>query len=282
MGNKEVRNANGELHNENGPALVIKGRGFLGLRTQEEKWCLNGQLHRENGPAHTEYVEGFAKFSKGLEYFTIHFGKTIKKYYSNGKLHAEDGPAVIIQLDWLKEEKMTFSGDKYVRKRTYDRCKPSIFKLYYENGQLHKTDGPAMDGYIDVSDFYNEVDRVKKYFLHGQEYTYAEYADIITLPRRQQESLKRSEELERKNRQEELQLQASDKKEEKAADKKEDKKENIKEEIKSHCSICMGQPRQILFVPCGHVVACIGCSEQVQICPICRGEITNRIRAYIT
>jgi len=165
---------------------------------------------------------------------------------------------------------MTPTGDEYVRKRKYDRCKPSIFKLYYENGQLHKTDGPAMDGYNNVSDFYNEVNRVKKYFLHGKEYDYAEYANIITLPQRQRESLKRSEELERKNREEKLQRHASDKKEFK------------KEERKIDCSVCMEESRQILFVPCGHVVTCVGCSEQVEICPMCRAQINSRMRAYIT
>lgn len=276
MGNTEIRNASGELHNENGPALVRRGRGFLGLRTQEEKWCLNGQLHRENGPAHTEYEEGFVKFSKGSEVFTIDFGMATKKYYKHGKLHAEYKPAVIIELDWMNEEKLTFKGEEYIRKRTFNKSKPLIIKQYYENGQLHNMNGPAMDGYNNFSDFYNKVSHIKRYFIHGKEYTRAEYSEITAFRQREILSILQSEEIKEHH----PQKIKTEYKQATTNNKKEETKNT--NEMKNHCSICMKEPKQILFVPCGHVDACVECSEQVQNCHICRRPIKGRIRAFIT
>ena len=60
-------NDNGELHREDGPAVVNE---------DGESWYLNGALHREDGPA---------VISKD--------GR--KAWCVKGELHREDGPAVI-------------------------------------------------------------------------------------------------------------------------------------------------------------------------------------------
>jgi E3 ubiquitin-protein ligase MUL1 len=54
------------------------------------------------------------------------------------------------------------------------------------------------------------------------------------------------------------------------------KKEEEKEEEKS-CVICFDSKSEIAF-DCGHVCTCKSCSENVQICPICRKHITIRLR----
>jgi hypothetical protein len=60
------RNAAGELHRENGPAIE-RANG-------DKEWYQNGELHRENGPA-IEYADG------------------TKEYWINGDRHRDDGPA---------------------------------------------------------------------------------------------------------------------------------------------------------------------------------------------
>jgi hypothetical protein len=63
-----VRNGNGELHRDDGPAAIYPdGRQY---------WYRNGDLHREDGPA--------VIYSNGTH-----------KWHRNGKLHREDGPAII-------------------------------------------------------------------------------------------------------------------------------------------------------------------------------------------
>ena len=67
-GTIEYRNAEGELHREDGPSFIDVEGGYTA-------WYLNDQLHREDGPA--------------LEY---EFGD--KSWYLNGKLHCTLGPAI--------------------------------------------------------------------------------------------------------------------------------------------------------------------------------------------
>ena len=66
-GTKIWRNAKGQKHREDGPAIEYTD----GLKF----WYINGKLHREGGPA----IEG----SSGA-----------KEWYIDGKYHREDGPAV--------------------------------------------------------------------------------------------------------------------------------------------------------------------------------------------
>lgn len=63
-----VRNSSGQLHREDGPAVVYPDGSH--------SWCRNNQLHREDGPA--------AIYPDGSQH-----------WYRNGQLHREDGPAVI-------------------------------------------------------------------------------------------------------------------------------------------------------------------------------------------
>ena len=62
------RNADGQLHNQNGPALVHTD-GY-------KAHYINGQLHNENGPA-------------------VVFADGDKEYYINDKRHNPNGPAIV-------------------------------------------------------------------------------------------------------------------------------------------------------------------------------------------
>lgn len=46
-----------------------------------------------------------------------------------------------------------------------------------------------------------------------------------------------------------------------------------------HCVVCCCNSRDT-FLNCGHLI-CRDCSLQLQECPICRSEITNRSRAFV-
>uniref|UniRef100_A0A8C0BW52 Leucine rich repeat and sterile alpha motif containing 1 n=1 Tax=Buteo japonicus TaxID=224669 RepID=A0A8C0BW52_9AVES len=51
-------------------------------------------------------------------------------------------------------------------------------------------------------------------------------------------------------------------------------------EKKSECVVCMEQETQMIFLPCGHVCCCQTCCEQLHSCPLCRKDITQRIRIF--
>jgi len=47
------------------------------------------------------------------------------------------------------------------------------------------------------------------------------------------------------------------------------------------CSICLSNPRNVVFLPCGHVCACSSCSEKLNDCPVCRGVIKNKTAVFL-
>ena len=67
-GTIRYRNAEGDLHNPDGPAVVCANGG--------KSYWINDQLHNPNGPA-LVYANGY------------------KSHWINGKLHNPDGPAII-------------------------------------------------------------------------------------------------------------------------------------------------------------------------------------------
>ncbi|XP_023816444.1 E3 ubiquitin-protein ligase LRSAM1 isoform X1 [Oryzias latipes] len=50
----------------------------------------------------------------------------------------------------------------------------------------------------------------------------------------------------------------------------------------SECVVCMETGSKVIFLPCGHVCCCQVCSDAVQNCPLCRSNISQRIRLYHT
>uniref|UniRef100_A0A8C4F0V2 RING-type domain-containing protein n=1 Tax=Dicentrarchus labrax TaxID=13489 RepID=A0A8C4F0V2_DICLA len=48
----------------------------------------------------------------------------------------------------------------------------------------------------------------------------------------------------------------------------------------SECVVCMESGSQVIFLPCGHVCCCQVCSDALQNCPLCRNNISQRIRLY--
>jgi len=54
------------------------------------------------------------------------------------------------------------------------------------------------------------------------------------------------------------------------------------EELKNQklCSICMENPNEIVFVPCGHNCVCHECGEGLRDCPLCRTKITQKVKTF--
>ncbi|XP_050763720.1 E3 ubiquitin-protein ligase LRSAM1 isoform X1 [Gymnogyps californianus] len=52
------------------------------------------------------------------------------------------------------------------------------------------------------------------------------------------------------------------------------------DEKKSECVVCMERETQMIFLPCGHVCCCQTCCERLHTCPLCRKDITQRIRIF--
>lgn len=39
------------------------------------------------------------------------------------------------------------------------------------------------------------------------------------------------------------------------------------------CKICMAKDVSVVFIPCGHLVACKECAQLLNECPLCRKDI---------
>jgi hypothetical protein len=58
------------------------------------------------------------------------------------------------------------------------------------------------------------------------------------------------------------------------------------------CVVCLVNPKDTLFLPCGHVCCCANCAaiieaqgndgeeDGVYLCPICRGQVTHKHRLF--
>ncbi|NWZ91267.1 BIR7B protein, partial [Nesospiza acunhae] len=48
------------------------------------------------------------------------------------------------------------------------------------------------------------------------------------------------------------------------------------------CKVCMDRDVSVVFVPCGHLVACEECALNLRLCPICRAAIRGTVRAFMS
>jgi len=47
------------------------------------------------------------------------------------------------------------------------------------------------------------------------------------------------------------------------------------------CKICEEFQINVVFIPCGHLCCCETCGNKVQLCPVCRSEITKRQKTFL-
>lgn len=60
----------------------------------------------------------------------------------------------------------------------------------------------------------------------------------------------------------------------------EEKLERMQEE--RTCKICMDAEVSVLFLPCGHLSCCALCANGMDLCPMCRAPIQEKIRTYLS
>jgi len=47
--------------------------------------------------------------------------------------------------------------------------------------------------------------------------------------------------------------------------------------VMSGCAVCLVNQKDVLFLPCKHIVVCSICSTGLSDCPVCRSQIINRV-----
>ena len=52
-------------------------------------------------------------------------------------------------------------------------------------------------------------------------------------------------------------------------------------EDRAQCVVCMASDRAVLFLPCGHAVACAGCAAGLRECPVCRGAVERAVPFFL-
>ena len=60
----------------------------------------------------------------------------------------------------------------------------------------------------------------------------------------------------------------------------EQKLERMQEE--RTCKICMDEEVSVVFQPCGHLSCCAECASGMELCPMCRAPIQEKIRTYLS
>lgn len=48
------------------------------------------------------------------------------------------------------------------------------------------------------------------------------------------------------------------------------------------CKICYTEEMGVLFLPCGHLVACVKCALSLTTCAVCRQPVTATVRAFLS
>jgi len=48
------------------------------------------------------------------------------------------------------------------------------------------------------------------------------------------------------------------------------------------CKICLDHNKEVIFIPCGHYLACLNCGLSFQTCPVCRAKISSIVKTYMT
>jgi len=48
------------------------------------------------------------------------------------------------------------------------------------------------------------------------------------------------------------------------------------------CKKCNLEDACVVFIPCGHLICCVSCSDRAKRCPVCKEMIKERVRSYIS
>lgn len=48
------------------------------------------------------------------------------------------------------------------------------------------------------------------------------------------------------------------------------------------CKICYNSELRMVFMPCGHLIACAECAKAMKICAVCRQPVKASVQAFIS
>ncbi len=51
--------------------------------------------------------------------------------------------------------------------------------------------------------------------------------------------------------------------------------------VNNPCVFCWKEEKRLACIPCGHLVACVNCSQTLRTCPVCRRGIEAYVRIYL-
>lgn len=63
--------------------------------------------------------------------------------------------------------------------------------------------------------------------------------------------------------------------------RKVEKEAEAEKALDNPCLICKKAEKQLACIPCGHLVTCLSCSQNIRTCPTCRRSIEAYIRVYL-
>ncbi|KAL8614979.1 hypothetical protein ACOMHN_029722 [Nucella lapillus] len=63
------------------------------------------------------------------------------------------------------------------------------------------------------------------------------------------------------------------------AEQLEDENEEIRDSVR--CKMCQINDVTVLFLPCGHLVACTQCAPALRRCAICRAAVKGYVHVYM-
>lgn len=58
--------------------------------------------------------------------------------------------------------------------------------------------------------------------------------------------------------------------------------EDVESNYRSQCKICYSKEIGVVFLPCGHVVACVDCAPALSTCAVCRKPLEATFRAFLS
>ena len=59
-----------------------------------------------------------------------------------------------------------------------------------------------------------------------------------------------------------------------------DNKGTTPEQKIHECKICMSNESNAALIPCGHTGICMGCADNVILCPFCQAYVRDKLRIY--
>lgn len=52
--------------------------------------------------------------------------------------------------------------------------------------------------------------------------------------------------------------------------------------VSTMCKICFAKEVGVVFLPCGHIVACVDCAPALSTCAVCRKPLGATVRAFLS